>query len=1105
MASSSSNTRKRRATGAPGFVRHHILSMEELVGAPPDAPLTTSLHRVTNDNRRVHTQSVVVEPTSPVKRARLNHLHRQDGALNHTPAEDPERYEICLEGEEEEEDDVETNAARHSQPAAFRTQQWIDGCVNAGTLFCNLSSGAMDEARKETSAVHVVTAPLQPYTAAYLALVELCHVKAVVSKLTGLTPCISLRLSQKWTGVYFIKTTLRSLGLRIQLAHPLNEICDRPMAGRSDFVVLAANGIHEVAVDFCGCMGHDADCVQLLKAGWYPATTEFPRTSATFSCLDRFHYLSLHGKTTTYDFYSALESCTDGTGIKPPDRYSVFMRISRQYRHLLLLKRKGRGHDRFGVMGTASGELAIRCPACPRPGINLPEGWENAPPEDRCLYIMFIAMDACFRLKRRSISNELRDPGLGTGWAYMVEWEPYRAHLLTITDEQEMSTCSGLAALDHANTKFSRGYSVTGVGMGVCARHEFVLPNGVGDLQAGERYGNMDYIFGSFMRHIDARLWKILSYDILPPLVRLRLALALIRFAIPKMHIKGHLVLCQILFSLLLILGSGMTDGEGIERPWSMIGGIAGSTRVCGPGARWDQLDDHWSFWNWLKLLRLAVLLRRRTDNAKEELARQELDFEQLSTGHADRVLDWKKQVDEFEADNMKPNPYEYKAEGMSETAVRKMLEEQEAEEEKSGALPIHDISPTEFIVALLDVEGDQRRIRGLVDVGKKRSSTGVSLRRQRRKLNRSIKRLRTLQATYMPAALLRLDALHLTQETLAEHVPLLPPSALTAVERENGGCREGLVAIEQTLRDAQCRSSLTSLQLQLHVKARLLTYKKNNSCAQVMNTRSRSLVDQNEQKILLYSEKYQQARRALVALEGEDLILWRKLEKKDIRCMEDAEEVSRAERKRERAERNERRQDMALAQAGLLALPKGPAPMETTHGQIDDTQLVKQTLCLNTEKVDAKYPGSGATSKTPHRESKKLYESNGRSLTHELVVGKKKYGYWTRNGNDSRSPLVLRSRRGLLGGRGLTSADWEGGVAEGMIAYATKQADIFRNLAARAEIVRTSPKLARGKRAARAVNVVYLSCDDDGDIVDGLVDVEDEDEHGNASDDDEM
>ena len=50
-----------------------------------------------------------------------------------------------------------------------------------------------------------------------------------------------------------------------------------------------------------------------------------------------------------------------------------------------------------------------------------------------------------------------------------------------------MSTCSGLAALDHANSKFSRGYATTGVGVSMCARHEFILKNGVGDLQKGER------------------------------------------------------------------------------------------------------------------------------------------------------------------------------------------------------------------------------------------------------------------------------------------------------------------------------------------------------------------------------------------------------------------------------------------------------------------------------------------------------------------------------------------------------------------------------------------------------------------------------------------
>jgi hypothetical protein len=46
-----------------------------------------------------------------------------------------------------------------------------------------------------------------------------------------------------------------------------------------------------------------------------------------------------------------------------------------------MLLRRGRGHDPTGNAGTQEGELAVPCPACPHPGKNLPEGWENAPPE----------------------------------------------------------------------------------------------------------------------------------------------------------------------------------------------------------------------------------------------------------------------------------------------------------------------------------------------------------------------------------------------------------------------------------------------------------------------------------------------------------------------------------------------------------------------------------------------------------------------------------------------------------------------------------------------------------------------------------------------------
>jgi hypothetical protein len=55
----------------------------------------------------------------------------------------------------------------------------------------------------------------------------------------------------------------------------------------------------------------------------------------------------------------------------------------RFWRHLKMLKHAGRGQDPLGAEGTQEGELAVECPTCPHPGRNLPDGWEDAPPEVR--------------------------------------------------------------------------------------------------------------------------------------------------------------------------------------------------------------------------------------------------------------------------------------------------------------------------------------------------------------------------------------------------------------------------------------------------------------------------------------------------------------------------------------------------------------------------------------------------------------------------------------------------------------------------------------------------------------------------------------------------
>jgi Kyakuja-Dileera-Zisupton transposase len=132
------------------------------------------------------------------------------------------------------------------------------------------------------------------------------------------------------------------------------------------------------------------------------------------------------------------------------------------------------------------------------------------------------------------------------------------------------------------------------------------------------RYSNMDYVFASVLRHHSSKLSKIGSYDIacqwsiklierlkrLPPLVRLHHILSL-TFVIPKLHIYGHKLKCQLNYSFHYHPGAGNTDGEGIERSHSYIGPMGMMTREMGPGSRHDTLDDGWGFWNWLKLVSL--------------------------------------------------------------------------------------------------------------------------------------------------------------------------------------------------------------------------------------------------------------------------------------------------------------------------------------------------------------------------------------------------------------------------------------------------------------------------------------------------------------------
>ncbi|KAJ7690306.1 hypothetical protein B0H16DRAFT_1353744, partial [Mycena metata] len=123
-----------------------------------------------------------------------------------------------------------------------------------------------------------------------------------------------------WTGHMFQRKTLKDLGLRIQLGHwhGVNRgVCAVPLpATGDDFVIVDIHGVHDVALDYCGCGTGGHPTVQLLRAHLWPATSTNPKTAATFAVLRQYHVMSFESKCSGLEFYRSLERQNDNLSYK---------------------------------------------------------------------------------------------------------------------------------------------------------------------------------------------------------------------------------------------------------------------------------------------------------------------------------------------------------------------------------------------------------------------------------------------------------------------------------------------------------------------------------------------------------------------------------------------------------------------------------------------------------------------------------------------------------------------------------------------------------------------------------------------------------------------
>ncbi|PPQ76961.1 hypothetical protein CVT24_009371 [Panaeolus cyanescens] len=751
---------------------------------------------------------------------------------------------------------------------------------------------------------------------------------------------------EKWNGCFFEKAGLSELGLRVQLGHD-GLPCSLPQEGPADFLVFDLNGVHHVNVDFCGCPHSQTTqrWQQLLRTKWFPSTILRPKTAFTFDCLDTFHKLTLQGKGNIYDFYHTILHKHDCANIhRTIYRYPEFQRAFRLWRNIMALKRAGRGHDPSGVQGTAQGELAPECPACPHPGKNLPDDWMTAG-AFLFLYTLFIAIDANFKLKAKD--RKLDDIETMEGQSLFVNETEYQKFLSTYVEQKEINTCeSEHNAIVKASTSATPGYAISGKGMVMCSRHLLIRKNGVGDLQKGERYCNMDFIVLSALMGVSL-CQVFITYDIacqwsknlskrmesFPPEMKVNQNTKL-RFAIPKWHINGHGQLCRECFNILYMDGAAETCGEEIEISWSHINALVPCIREMGHAAHHDTLNDHLGGWNFRRIVRFRMHFARRLKEASLMCVRHAYIYKRMCKTFSAPVLEkWEAMTMKWEADSSAPNPFHVPETTSTLNDVRLALAKEDAAEAVKGAANSAPLTLTSFLTTAFDFEDRQYTLKlkkPAVKLTKSKVTKAMADHQEKEtRLLMDIQTWRQTQLLYMPDVLSlltppvsiesqsttpaptptstapgsdRAQSKVLQSEpepvdvlSMSLHLPSsLPPSLrskLPAISRK-----------EARLREAQADDALRGIRRQRRVMQGLGIFKKLNvsGTGNRANTRMTTLYNQFAEKLARFATEYRRARAALLVLDpnGKWKERLKELREEDIRgpAKDDDENASRYE-----------------------------------------------------------------------------------------------------------------------------------------------------------------------------------------------------------------
>ncbi|KAG8902573.1 hypothetical protein FRC00_001366 [Tulasnella sp. 408] len=414
--------------------------------------------------------------------------------------------------------------------------------------------------------------------------------------------------------------------------------------------IIHTSGIFEFKVNQCCCQGAPEVAMQMMALRLFPSTLTRPESAATFDVLRNAQMHSLCGKESIWDYYEVVSRLTDNIRTDLPvsifllnvlqsvqahfiiarqSLYYPLTRIMRQWRLLRSVKRSGY----FTMSCIPPGGLVLRCPSCPRPGINLPDDWESDP------------------MANNKGAGSQSDRPFTDDWGFWTvqsEFDAYQAAVKGLrVNETEIPKCHNFKAGDPSRSGGGTGTMVGGSVIVSCSRHIFIQPNGVTDLRKGEKFAEVDPAVASVVRAQHPGQRQVHSYDVAckygihfqkrvttefdgGPLIKPNQYPKDIQFLVPAWHILGHVDECLARYHFRYTPLVGRTAGEGVETIWSSLNGYQYSTREMGHGHRRDTLTDVMNHFNWTKTRKEARRLFFAYFDATKEFQRKRVELQEI-------------------------------------------------------------------------------------------------------------------------------------------------------------------------------------------------------------------------------------------------------------------------------------------------------------------------------------------------------------------------------------------------------------------------------------------------------------------------------------------